>query len=103
MADLSPIKPIAGPIIPEIPRIGKPVAPGQNEKSFSSVLTNVISDVSKLQNSAEQSVQKLATGEVKDVHQVMIAMGEADVAFKMMMEIRNKLIGAYKEIIKTPV
>lgn len=103
MADLSPIKPISGPVIPEIPRLAKPVAPGKNEKSFSNVLTDVISDVTRLQNTSEQSVQKLATGEVKDIHQVMIAMGEAKVAFQMMLEIRNKLIGAYKEIIKTPV
>jgi flagellar hook-basal body complex protein FliE len=40
----------------------------------------------------------LTTGEVEDVHQVMIAMNEADLAFRMMLEVRNKLVEAYKEV-----
>ena len=56
-----------------------------------------------MQNNAAESVQKLATGEITDIHQVMIAMNEADVAFKLMMEVRNKLFAAYKEVTKTPL
>lgn len=105
MAGLGPINPIQGPGIPEIPQIGRAQQEYKKDgqSAFSDVLNGVIKDVNKAQHTADQSVQKFATGEIKDVHQVMIAMNEADVAFKLMMEIRNKLLGAYKEIIKTPV
>ena len=106
MADMNPISPIKGPVIPEIPQIKNiPSTPaiGKDEPSFSDVLSSVFNDVNRMQHNADQSVQKLATGEITDVHQVMVAMNEADVAFKLMMEIRNKLISAYKQIIKTPI
>ena len=106
MADMNPISPIKGPIIAEVPQIkNAPPTPsiGKDQPSFTDVLSSVFNDVNQMQHNADQSVQKLATGEITDVHQVMVAMNEADVAFKLMMEIRNKLISAYREIIKTPV
>ncbi len=109
MADMSPIKPIQGLKIPEIPgleNVGKKkLGIGNDSKtpSFTEVLSSFFQDVNKLQNDAVQTTQKFALGEIKDVHQVMVAMNEADVAFKLMMEVRNKLVQAYKQVIKTPV
>ena len=107
MPDMNPIQPIRQIKIPEIPGLenNSPVKPDQthNTPAFGQVLSNYINDVSNLQHNASESLQKLATGEIKDVHQVMIAMNEAGVAFKLMMQIRNKLVQAYKQIIKTPV
>lgn len=107
MSDLNPIQAVNPIKIPEIPSIEStsPVKPGKPSGSpeFGKILAGYIDDVSKLQHGAGESLQKLATGEIKDVHQVMVAMNEAGVAFKLMMEIRNKLVQAYKEIIKTPV
>jgi flagellar hook-basal body complex protein FliE len=42
----------------------------------------------------------MASGEIKDVHQVMLAVGEAKVAFNLMLEIRNKTLDAYNEIMR---
>ena len=56
-----------------------------------------------LQLNADESIKKLASGEVKDIHQVMTALAEADVSFKMMMTIRSRLVEAYKEIMKMQV
>jgi len=106
MADFQPIQPINGLKIPEVPGLGQPekVLPvGKNTPSFSNVLQDLFQDVNSMQNTAQESLQKLSTGEVKDVHQVMIAMGEANVAFKLMMEIRNKLVSAYNQLMKTPM
>ncbi len=108
MADMNPIQPIQALKIPEIPsleNIGKKrlnVGDTQNP-TFTEVLSGFFQDVNNLQDNAVQSTQKFALGEIKDVHQVMVAMNEADVAFRLMMEIRNKLIKAYKQVIKTPV
>jgi len=69
-------------------------------KSFQETLVDFVNDVNKLQKNAEVSVQKLLTGEIKDVHDVMIAVEKAGTSFELMMEIRNKMIDAYHEILR---
>lgn len=71
--------------------------------SFKETLSSFIQEVNGLQQGAEDSIRKLATGEVKNLHQVMIAAGEADVAFRFMMEVRNKLMEAYREVMRMQV
>jgi flagellar hook-basal body complex protein FliE len=51
-----------------------------------------------MQIKADQSIQKMVSGEITDVHQVMTSVEEANVAFNMMMEIRNKVLDAYQEV-----
>jgi len=75
----------------------------KGDGSFKDMLSGFIKEVNDLQLGADESIKKLATGEVKDVHQVMLAMSEADVSFKLMMEMRKKLMEAYKEVMKTQV
>jgi flagellar hook-basal body complex protein FliE len=71
--------------------------------SFKDTLQNFMSDVNDLQNKAGESVEKLMAGEINDVHQVMNAAEEAKVAFNMMMEIRNKVMDAYEELMRIRV
>lgn len=68
--------------------------------AFDEMLNGFLKDVNHMQNNADQSIQKMVAGEVKDVHQVMLAVGEAKVAFNLMLEIRNKTLEAYNEIIR---
>ncbi|MBU1864645.1 MAG: flagellar hook-basal body complex protein FliE [Candidatus Omnitrophica bacterium] len=72
----------------------------KHDQSFIDTLNNSIQEINKLQENANQQVEKLARGEIKDVHQVMIAAQEANLAFSMMMQIRNKIVDAYQEVIK---
>ena len=72
-------------------------------KSFGDVLSESISAVNKLQSEANVSLEKLATGENKDVHNTIIQLEKAGLSFKLMMEVRNKLLDAYKEVTKTSV
>ena len=65
---------------------------------FKDLLSGFIHDVNDLQLQAKDQIEKLATGEVKDLHQVLVASTEADTSFKIMMDIRNRLMAAYKEI-----
>ncbi len=76
---------------------------GKNQESFSATLKNAIHSVDALQKNADVMVQKLATGETKNIPEVLISVEKADIALKLMMQVRNKVIDAYQEIMKMQV
>ena len=53
------------------------------------------------QKTSEKALSDVATGQVKDLHQAAIAIGKAETSMKVMLEVRNKAINAYKEILRT--
>jgi flagellar hook-basal body complex protein FliE len=71
--------------------------------SFGEILKNSIDEVNQLQIQADDAIDGLATGRQNDIHNTMVAMEKADVAFKLIMEIRNKVISAYEEIMRMQV
>ena len=75
----------------------------QSGGGFKQEIGNFINDVNDLQLKAGESIENFASGEVQNVHEVMIAMSKAEVSFKFMMETRNKLVDAYKEVMKMPI
>ena len=68
--------------------------------SFGNMLARSLDEVNQLHVAADDAVQKLAAGEQKDIHQTMIAMEKADVAFQLLMQVRNKIIAAYETIMR---
>ncbi len=76
---------------------------GEKENNFGEMLKDAIGEVNKLQQNADQAVEELATGNSKDIHNTMIALEKAEVSFHLMMQIRNKIIGAYQEIMRMQV
>jgi flagellar hook-basal body complex protein FliE len=88
------IKPIAMPDVAG--GAAKAAAAGQG--TFMNTLKDAIAQSNEVQLDATQAVEKLMTGETQNVHQTMIALQKADVSFQMMMQIRNKIVGAYEEI-----
>ncbi len=68
--------------------------------SFGDTFKGMLKDVNVMQNKADESIQKMISGEIKDVHQVMLAVGEAKVAFNLMLEIRSKLMDGYQEVMR---
>jgi flagellar hook-basal body complex protein FliE len=70
---------------------------------FGALLQDAIQQVSQLQDEAGQDVEKVMTGQITDIHSAMIAVQKADVSFQMMMQVRNKLVSAYQEIMKMQV
>ncbi len=74
-------------------------SPGEGG-GFGDVLKNAISQVSTLQNGAENQVNTLLQGGNADMSQVMISVEKADVAFQLMMQVRNKIVSAYQDIEK---
>jgi flagellar hook-basal body complex protein FliE len=71
--------------------------------SFADALKNAVNSVNELQHESDIQVQKLATGQTKNIPEVMISVEKANVAFKLLMQVRNKIIDAYQEIMKMQV
>ena len=70
---------------------------------FAKVLEKTLSDQNTLQQNADKASADIATGEVRDLHQAAIAIGKAETSMKLMLEIRNKALSAYKEISRTQI
>ena len=72
-------------------------------ESFSKVFSNLIDSVNELQHEAGQAQQALMAGEPVELHQVMIKAEEAGLTMDLLLEIRNKLVSAYVEIMRMPM
>ena len=72
----------------------------KNDSSFDKILTKSLKDVNSAQVNADNAVNSLVAGKTENIHETMIQMQKASISFQMMMEVRNKLVDAYKEIIK---
>lgn len=73
------------------------------EGGFSSVLGQVVEEVNARQSLATQTVQDLQSGQNVSLHQAMIAMEEASVSFQLMVEVRNRLLESYQELMRMQV
>ncbi|NWF51682.1 MAG: flagellar hook-basal body complex protein FliE [Nitrospirae bacterium] len=72
-----------------------------SSKGFDKFMREAINEISNIQEEAERAVKELASG--GDVIQAVIAMEKADMSFQLMIEVRNKLLNAYDEIMRMQV
>ena len=87
-------------------RIPTPVSPPQTGGiqetsgggSFKGFLLDSIREVNSMQQDADQAVEKLVSGEDVNPAEVLTAVQKADIAFKLMMQIRNKMVQAYNDV-----
>jgi flagellar hook-basal body complex protein FliE len=78
----------------------------KNQKSdidFADVLKNEIDETNELMQKADKAEADIATGAVKDLAGASITIQKAEMKMKMMLEVRNKAINAYKELLKTQI
>ncbi len=75
----------------------------KNQVSFSDTIKNYIKSVNNDQIAAKNSIERFLKGEEKDIHNTMISIQKADISLQLMMQIRNKLITAYQEIMRIQV
>ncbi|MBE0492135.1 MAG: flagellar hook-basal body complex protein FliE [Sulfurospirillum sp.] len=73
----------------------------QSGTDFSKVLQDSLNELNTTQVQSDKAMADIATGEVKNLHQAALAIGKAETSMKMMLEIRNKALSAYKEISRT--
>jgi flagellar hook-basal body complex protein FliE len=76
---------------------------GTQKSDFETQLKNALGEVNDLQQKAEQAIQQLVGEGKGDLQETMIAMEKADVSFRLMMQIRNKVLDAYQEIMRMQV
>ena len=81
-----------------------PVASGNDAgPSFAATLKEAINNVNQVHLDADRKAQELATGKTDDIAGVMLATEKADIALRVMVQVRNKIIDAYQEIMKMQV
>jgi flagellar hook-basal body complex protein FliE len=89
-----------GPIQPGHlrPGGGAPGAKQPGAPDFKDMLKQQIAQVNELQRDAKEAVEDLAAGRRDDLEGVILATEKADVAFKMLLQVRNKVMDAYEEV-----
>jgi len=86
-----------------LPEAIAPAAGGASASdAFSSILQQSIQNVSQLQTGAETSVNQFVSGEQDDPHTTMLAVQRSSLAFDMFVQVRNKIVQAYQEVMKMP-
>ena len=71
--------------------------------SFGKVLQQSIDQVNRLQLEADGKINDWVTGQQTDIHQTIIAVEKASVSFELLMQIRNKVISAYENLMRTQI
>lgn len=81
----------------------KIITPSEAQNSFSNTLKNAIDGVNNAQVRSDMLTNKLAAGENVDLHQVMIASQKASITLEATLQVRNKVVEAYQEIMRMQV
>ena len=71
--------------------------------TFGSLIGDLVRDVDAKGRTSTEELKKVMTGEVDNLHQSMVAMQEASVAFTLMVEVRNKLMESYQQVMRMQV
>ena len=107
---LSQISPMTGEMRPipirelkEIPTELETGAAGAPRPAFANVLGRLVEEVNDKQLAAGDAVNGLLSGQNVSLHQAMIAMEEASVSFQLMVEVRNKLLESYQELMRMQI
>jgi flagellar hook-basal body complex protein FliE len=89
-------------ITPGISKVNenRPEVANGDKTNFITYLNDALQEVDNLQNEAAQSAQKLALGEEDYLHNTIIAYEKANLALQLTIEVRNKILEAYQEIMR---
>lgn len=94
----SPISPISLATVSPVVIQG-PAAASQ-PGAFQNALQNAIGQVEDLRSSADQTVQRFLSGENEELHTTVMATQRAELAFELFMQVRNKVVQAYQEVMR---
>ena len=95
-----------GAILAQLPAAagaGAPVQGGKGAEGFGKALTDAIGSLDKLQQEADAGSVQLAAGEPVELHDVMLSQERASLSFELAVQVRNKLVEAYQEIMRMQV
>jgi flagellar hook-basal body complex protein FliE len=88
----------------ELPGLAAPpAAAGKGASDFGAALKDSLAQVNHLQVEANTAIKDLATGEGGTLHDTMLALEKAELSFRLMMQVRNKIVEAYQEVLRMQV
>ena len=99
---------VESPFADRLERTNVDVAAGESDgnastKTFGEALKDILGEVNKSQLEANSAAQEIAAGRSKDLHGAVLSMEKADLQFRMLAQVRNKVIEAYREIMRMQV
>jgi len=74
-----------------------------NAQTFSNILRDSVDKVNTMQAQADTAIKELVAGRTKNIHETMLTIERADSSLKLMMQVRNKILDAYREIMRMQV
>ncbi|WP_373499211.1 flagellar hook-basal body complex protein FliE [Desulfococcus sp.] len=77
--------------------------PAGSDRAFKGVLEETLGEVDRFQKEKDTAVRNLATGRDADIHNTMIAIQKAHISFKFLIQVRNKIVSAYEEVMRMNV
>ena len=95
-----PITPIAAPVLIDPAQI---ILDGSPKASFGEVLASTVKEVETANSTADAAAQNFISGGTQDLHSTILAGQSADLDFELFMQVRNKVVSAYEEIMKMQV
>jgi flagellar hook-basal body complex protein FliE len=98
----APISAVSAAPIIQAPKLDG-LSSSQGGGEFRSLLNSAIQQVSTTQNSADAAVQSFLSGENDEVHSTILATQRADLEFDLFMQVRNKVVSAYQEVMRMQV
>src|SRR5688572_5756942 len=96
----APITGISGISIPEIT---SPASPASSGGAFQDVLSNAIQSVEGFGKNASASVERFLSGEGEELHSTILTAQRAELSFELFLQMRNKVVNAYQEIMRMPM
>ena len=72
-------------------------------EDFGTVIKEAVSQTAIAEQQGEEAIQNLASGQAKNLHEVMISVEKADISLKMLVQFRNKALQAYEEVMRMQI
>lgn len=98
---MSSIEGLSGISTADLLKQSSKIESAEGGEDFAQHLKSALDEVNEYQKKSEVALGDMATGQVKDLHQAALAIGKAETSMKLMLEIRNKALSAYKELGRT--
>lgn len=100
-AGLAGVTPVARPGAVDVAGLDGLARPA--DKPFASLMEGLLGEVQGAQGKMDQDVKNLATGKSENVHEIVLNVAQADLMFRMVMEVRDRLISSYQEVMRMQI
>ena len=98
-----PISAIYSPGVPLPPQAQSGVGRSNSELPFADLLQTLVNDANNQQAQVGENLKQLVAGETDSIHDIVLTASQADLAFRLVMEIRDRLIASYQEVMRMQV